>query len=89
VERSPYRFALVLGPDDVVLGRVPHDALSRDPALRAEQVMHAGPKTYRPNEAPDKLLESLRERRLTAAILTDPDGRLLGVVARSELESGG
>jgi rhodanese-related sulfurtransferase len=86
VEHSPYRFTLVLAGNGVLLGRVPHDALAGEPTLRAEQVMRPGPKTYRPNEAPDKLAGSLRERDLTAAILTDPEGRLLGVVARGELE---
>jgi rhodanese-related sulfurtransferase len=86
VAHSPYPFALVLSGERVVIGRVSHDAFEGDPALRAEQVMRPGPKTYRPDEEPRKLRDSLVERELSAAILTDPEGRLLGVVARDALE---
>jgi hypothetical protein len=86
VRRSPRIFALVIGAGGAVLGRVGSAALDGDPERSAEQAMSSGPKTYRPHLAPGELLDSLRERELTTAILTDPEGRLLGVVARDALE---
>lgn len=86
VQCSPQIFALVIGPGGAVLGRVGSAELGGDPELVAEQAMSPGPKTYRAHLARDELLESLRERELATAILTDPEGRLLGVVPREALE---
>jgi rhodanese-related sulfurtransferase len=86
VEGSAYRFALVVGEDQVLLGRLRGGVLGGDPGAIAGEVMEPGPSTNRPNTAPEKLLEKLRNRDLKLAILTDPEGRLLGVVRRSELE---
>jgi hypothetical protein len=37
--------------------------------------------------AVEKLLDKLQRARLTSALLTDPDGRLLAVVRRRDLEA--
>jgi CBS domain containing-hemolysin-like protein len=85
VAQSPYGFALVLGPDGVLLGRLRRTALEGDPDARADDVMEAGPSTTRPDVAPAKLLEKLQQANLSTAVLSDPDGRLMGVVRRAEL----
>jgi hypothetical protein len=87
VLRSPYGFALVLGPDGVLLGRLRKAALEEHPDAHAEDVMQPGPSTTRPDTAPDKLLAKLQRADLTTALLTDPDGRLLGVVRRIDLQA--
>jgi CBS-domain-containing membrane protein len=89
IARSPYGFALVLGPNDVLLGRVRKTALQEHPDARAEDVMQPGPSTTRPDTAPDKLLAKLERADLTTALLTDPDGRLLGIVRRVDLQKPG
>lgn len=69
-----------------MLGGVRQTALARAaPAARAETVMEAGPSTIRPDTAPDQLRRRLDEEELTTTVLTDPDGRLLGIVRRSDL----
>ena len=88
VARSPYGFALVLGPDGVLLGRLRKAVLEGDPDARAEDVMEAGPSTTRPDIARAKLLAKLEHAGLKTALLTDPDGRLLGLVRRTDLSSG-
>jgi CBS-domain-containing membrane protein len=45
----------------------------------AEEVMEPGPSTVRPNTAVDELTERLAKQELKTAIVTDPEGRLLGV----------
>jgi hypothetical protein len=87
VADSPYGFALVLGDDRVLLGRLRKAALAGDPEALAEEVMEPGPSTNRPDASLAKLLAKLQERELTTAILTDPEGRLLGVVRRADLET--
>jgi CBS domain-containing protein len=76
VARSPYGFAFVL-TDGVLLGRLRKTALEGEP----------GPSTTRPDTAPEELLGKLQRADLTAAVLTDPDGLLLGIVRRADLES--
>lgn len=85
VARSPHGYALAVSEDGVLLGRVRKAALEGDPRARAEDAMEPGPSTSRPDTPPDKLLEKLDRRDLRTAVLTDPDGRLLGVVRRADL----
>jgi rhodanese-related sulfurtransferase len=87
VAASPYRFALVVTDDGVVLGRLRQEALSGDPQARVDRVMEAGPSTLRPNTRAGELAEHMRHRNLRYAIVTTPDGRLLGVARRVDLET--
>lgn len=82
VERSPYGFALVLSADAILLGRLRRQALHGDPDARAGHGMEAGPSTVRAHEPLEPLLERLHARALTTAIVTDPDGRLIGILRR-------
>jgi len=86
VTSSPYGFAFVLGPDGVLLGRLRKASLEQDPDTRAQDAMEPGPSTTRPDTPPDKLLAKLHGADLTTAVLTDPEGRLLGIVRRADLD---
>ncbi|MFL5908866.1 MAG: rhodanese-like domain-containing protein [Solirubrobacterales bacterium] len=85
IEASPYGFALLVSEDQVVLGRVRRSALDETREATAEQVMEAGPSTIRASEEPDALRERLEDRDLNAAVVTTPDGVLLGIVRRADL----
>jgi len=87
VRHSPHGFAFVLAPGGVLLGRLRKTALENRPEANAEDVMDPGPSTTRPDTPPDKLLAKLQQADLTTAVLTDPEGRLLGIVRRGDLES--
>ena len=89
VAASAYGFALVLSGEDAVVGRLRRAVLEGDPEAVAEDVMEAGPSTHRPNLEPSKLLEKLKQKDLKTAILSDPDGRLLGIVRRRDLPDSG
>jgi rhodanese-related sulfurtransferase/CBS domain-containing protein len=84
VEDSPYRFALVVDEDGILLGRLRHAALDGD-ATTAEDAMEAGPSTIRADTAVEKLRERLEGGRLNLAIVTDPGGVLMGIVCRADL----
>jgi CBS domain-containing protein len=86
IARSAYGFALVTASGGVVLGRLRGSALDCDPGLRAEEVMEPGPSTVRPDTAAAKLAKRLAERNLRWAIVTDPEGRLVGIARREDLE---
>jgi hypothetical protein len=86
VADSPYGFALVVAGGGVVLGRLRRAALESDPGVRAEDVMEPGPSTVRADTAPDKLAERLRAADLRTALVTTPDGVLIGVVRAIDLE---
>jgi predicted transcriptional regulator len=85
---SPYGFAVATTSDGVVLGRVRGSVLDCDPILRVEEVMEPGPSTTRPDRPVDSLIARLDKQDLRFAIVTTPEGRLLGVVRRSDLEPG-
>ena len=84
---SPFGFALVTTPGGVLLGRVRGSSLDCDPNLLAEDVMEAGPSTVRPDKPADKVAARLDEKQLRFAIVTTPEGRLLGVFCRADLDA--
>ena len=83
VTGSPFGFALVTGEGGVLCGRLRKAALDGDPDARAEDVMEAGPSTVRPHRPLNDLLQNLAKRDLRFAIVTTPEGRLIGVIRRS------
>ncbi len=87
VQASSYGFALVVGEGGVLLGRLRRSALEGDPERSAESVMEPGPSTVRADTPAGELAERLRERGLSTAIVTAPEGQLIGVVRRPELEA--
>jgi rhodanese-related sulfurtransferase len=88
VDASPYRFALVLA-DGVVLGRVRRSRLDEAPDdASAELLMEAGPSTTRPHIGVDELASRFQSSETSTAILTTPEGKLIGVVRRADLPSG-
>jgi hypothetical protein len=85
-DASPYGFALVTGRGGVLLGRLRRAALDGEPTATAEQVMEPGPSTIRPDTEVAELAHRLQERELTTAVVTDPDGILLGIVRLADLD---
>lgn len=86
IEASPYGFALVLA-DQVVLGRVRRSRIDDAPEdASAEVLMEPGPSTTRPHTDPAELAKQLQRSGASTAILTTPEGQLLGVVRHSDLE---
>lgn len=85
VEHSPYGFALVASNGGTLLGRLRKAALEGDPHARAEDVMEPGPSTVRASAPLDALRERLDEGGFTTAVVTTPEGVLLGVVQRGDL----
>jgi CBS-domain-containing membrane protein len=51
----------------------------------AEELMEPGPSTVRYDLEADELRERLEKRELRTAIVTTPEGKLVGVVRRADL----
>jgi rhodanese-related sulfurtransferase len=85
IDASPYGYALVLA-DRVVLGRVRRSRVHEMPSdASAEILMEPGPSTTRPHTDPGKLVIELQRNGARTAILTTPEGELIGVVRGADL----
>jgi Mg/Co/Ni transporter MgtE len=83
---SPYGYALVLSPGDVVLGRVRTSALDTladgDPI---ETVLEPKPQTIRPHLTESTLEERFEVYGFRTLVVTRPEGTLIGVVRRDDI----
>ena len=61
------------------------DMEAADPGATAQAIMEPGPSTVRPDVETAQLATRLAERDLGSAIVTTPDGQLVGVVQRDAL----
>jgi len=86
IQGSPYPFALVTSGDGTLLGRAPASALDPTSERPGWDVAQPGPKTFRPHVEAEKVVEVLAEKGYRWAIVTTPEGRLLGVASRKDLE---
>jgi CBS domain-containing protein len=87
IESSQYGFAVVTSAGGAVLGRLRMSATeSAAVEATAGAMMTPGPSTVRPDLRAAELARRLERRELKTAIVTTPDGLLLGVVRRDELE---
>lgn len=77
-EHSAWAQCVVVNDGDVVLGVVTRQAsASSHPVF---EVMRHGPTTVRPDAELDETLDRMRKRNVRERIVTDPTGRLLGVL---------
>jgi predicted transcriptional regulator len=75
---------IVVNDARVVLGVLGHEELAGDDGVTVEAVMGVGPTTVRAHEDLAGLLHRMHERRVGSILVTDPDGRLLGVFMRDD-----
>jgi CBS domain-containing protein len=48
--------------------------------------MRNGPATFRPNEPVGKMAKRMQDREASAVLVTTPDGRLVGLLYREDVE---
>jgi Mg/Co/Ni transporter MgtE len=78
---------LVVNSRRVLLGRLRVDRASERLDETVSAVMDEGPGTVRADADPVDLLKRMRARNLSEIPVTDPDGRLLGTIRRTDLEA--
>ncbi|MEO6795592.1 MAG: CBS domain-containing protein [Candidatus Dormibacter sp.] len=88
VRTDGHDICVVVNDQRIVLGLLRKDALEADDSVTAEAVMHVGPSTFRPNLSLEEMLKFQREHNIkTVSLITTPKGRLLGTIARNDLEA--
>lgn len=80
-----WRWCAVVDDDGVILGRL-REREAATATGTAAAVMELGPSTYRPSVPTAELLQRMDEKGFDLAYVTSCDGRLIGTVARADLE---
>jgi len=86
VRAAGWDTCVVVNEQRVVLGRLGRKALAEDDQGSIAESMSPGPSTVRPSVGADALLERIHAGNLTSYLVTTPDGRLVGLVLRDDLE---
>ena len=83
---EPWKTCFVVNARGVVLGRMFGDDFEADPHAHVGDVMSAGPSTFRPDVSAVEMLEYMDRNDLETAPVTTSDGRLVGLVLRTDVE---
>lgn len=83
---SPYRLAVVVAEEGVVVGLLREGAL--DDAGSVAEAMEPGPSTVRALEPVDELRERMARNELASVLVTTPEGALIGLVQASPASQG-
>lgn len=86
VLREAHDFCVVVNEEDVILGLLRGDALAKDENARACDVMELGPKTTRPSEPVEELLEARSSQGVKDFLVATSHGVLLGGMSRDAAE---
>ena len=86
VRASQWDRCVVVNDAHVVMGLLDQRALGSDDELTADTVMRVGPATVRADEDLPGLLHRMHARRVASMLVTDPEGRLLGVLMRDDAD---
>lgn len=71
---------IVVNDERVVLGRLRGSVLEITDERRAQDAMEEGPTTTRADDDLEALVARMQPRKVPSVIVTDPDGRLLGLL---------
>lgn len=81
-----WKTAMVVNDDDIVLGRLYSSQLRGGEGWAAQELMQEGPSTSRASLSTDEARHLMDHNELTTLPVTTPEGTLLGLVLREDLE---
>lgn len=88
VRVAGFKHCFVVNEHGVVLGRLHwSDLADVDDGVPVEEVMRPGPSTYRADVGVDQMLDVMQQKGIRTAPVTRPDGTLIGLVLRKDLEA--
>jgi arabinose-5-phosphate isomerase len=87
LESASWDVCAVVNDAGVLLGSVAQKKLKKEGAETVSDVMHEGPQTVRADEEIPSLAERMDELKLDRVFVTDPDGRLFGMVTRADVQT--
>jgi len=82
-----WSWVVVLNSSGVILGRLRRSRLGEDDEATAADVMEPGPSTYRASVPLAEIVPKMESGGFENALVSDPDGHLLGVLIRADAES--
>jgi predicted transcriptional regulator len=77
---------IVVNEAGIVEGRLRGRALEETPEATVEEAMEIGPTTIRPSEPLKPLVERMRRRGVGTIVVSDLQGRLVGILYRADAE---
>ena len=77
---------VVTDGDGIVQGLLGRAAIAAGGRASVEEAMMLGPSTIRPSARRDAVVQRMRDQGLTRMVVTHPDGVLVGVVRREDLD---
>ncbi|MBC9727649.1 CBS domain-containing protein [Streptomyces sp. TRM68367] len=86
LDETGRRTGVVVDDEDVVVGLLRHDDAADRTEGRVADILRPGPATVRADEELGPLLERMRKAGLPTVPVTDPEGHLLGVLDREDVE---
>ena len=86
LDESGWDTCFVVDEQRVVLGRIGRGAIRARADVAAEEAMTPGPSTIRPSARLDDVAERMRTHGLTSLPVTTSDGRLVGLLTRTDAE---
>ena len=89
VREGGWDVCVVVDEQRVVLGLVRAEAFGGDPAIPVEEVMEAGPVTFRPNLRAGQMPDYLKKQRTPRALVTTSDGVLIGLLRLDDVDGQG
>jgi CBS domain-containing protein len=84
---SGWDTCFVVDEHDVLLGRLGRAALATATDAPVEEAMSEGPSTIRPSARLSEVVERMQRQRLSNLPVTTADGRLLGLLMRTDAEA--
>ena len=87
LDETGWDTCFVLDEEGVVLGRIGRRAIRSREDITAEQAMALAPSTIRPSARLQDVVERMRRQNLTNLPVTTSDGRLVGLLTRSDAEA--
>ncbi len=77
---------VVVNDEQVVLGLLHLNQLQQaDPNASSASLMECGPRTYRMDTSIDKVKEYFQKNHTDEVLVTDADGKLVGIILRADL----
>jgi Mg/Co/Ni transporter MgtE len=86
VREAGWNACVVVNDERVVMGLLRDTELAGDPSRRIEQAMRPGPSTFRPHVPIAEMAEYMAEHNLESSPVTTSDGRLVGLLMRTDAE---
>lgn len=86
VRAAEENVCMVVNDRGVVLGRLRGQALQAGPRAPVESAMEEGPATIRPNTPLEGIARRMHERKVGSIVVTDSDGRLIGILYRKDAD---